>query len=62
MGQRIVIQFSGLLVALCGLSTGAIAAEIQWKHLSSKSGDLPAPPGGSTQQTGAWSATSTATA
>ena len=35
---------------------GAAAAELalpSWKQLSSKTGDLPTPPGGSTQQTGA---------
>jgi len=31
----------------------ALAADIHWKHLSSSKGDLPVPPGGSKQQTGA---------
>jgi hypothetical protein len=47
----------GLTAGLIGM-TEAWAAEsktptaIEWKHLSSKTGDLPVPPGGSTQQTG----------
>ncbi len=39
--------------ALFGLTLAATAADPQWQHLSSKSGDLPVPPGGSQQQTGA---------
>ena len=34
-------------------AVAASAADIQWQHLTSKNGDLPAPPGGSAQQTGA---------
>lgn len=39
-------------VACLALAAGAWGAEVQWRHLSSKPGDLP-PPGESTQQTAA---------
>jgi hypothetical protein len=39
--------------ALLQLVSPHAAAEIQWQHLSSAKGDLPVPPGGSKQQTGA---------
>lgn len=42
---------SSIVVILCLLTNTSIA-DIQWTPLSSKTGDLPAPPGGSTQQTG----------
>lgn len=43
-----------MFAGFCGLVLASAAgADIQWRHLSSKNGDLPAPPGGSTQQTGA---------
>ncbi len=54
-----MVTTSRLLMAaiiLAVFHTGATAADPpspSWKHLSSKTGDLPAPPGGSTQQTGA---------
>jgi hypothetical protein len=32
--------------------TSVSGAEVEWRHLSSAAGDLPAPPGGSKQQTG----------
>ena len=40
------------LLAISSVTPG-FGADVKWLHLSSKSGDLPAPPGGSTQQTGA---------
>ena len=42
-----------LLLVSLGDATAADHPFPSWKHLSSKKGDLPAPPGGSTQQTGA---------
>jgi hypothetical protein len=44
--------FLALLVALTGSSL-CVAQDPTWKDLSSKTGDLPVPPGGLTQQTGA---------
>jgi len=43
------------IVSIMSLNAAAAAdlALPSWKHLSSKNGDLPLPPGGSTQQTGA---------
>jgi hypothetical protein len=43
-----VISFVMLVVGV-----GAAGPAIRWQHLSSAKGDLPVPPGGSTQQTGA---------
>ncbi len=44
--------FVGTGIVLLILSVPINAADIQWKHLSGGSGDLPVPPGGSNQQTG----------
>ena len=44
-------RFDFLILLLVSLSIQA--ADIQWQQLSSKKGDLPAPPGGSVMQTGA---------
>lgn len=49
-------RFLSAAILLAISHTGAAAADDplpSWKHLSSKNGDLPPPPGGSTQQTGA---------
>ena len=50
-GLRTVLV--GILLGLLCCGSSVLAAEIKWQHLSSKKGDLAAPPGGSTQQTGA---------
>lgn len=42
-----------LLAISLTVATAADRPLPTWKHLSSKNGDLPVPPGGSTQQTGA---------
>ncbi len=42
---------TSLMAALC-VSICAFAAQVAWKHLSSGAGELPVPPGGSTEQTG----------
>jgi hypothetical protein len=45
--------FQIALLALLAANPGAAEPAIRWQHLSSSKGDLPVPPGGSTQQTGA---------
>ena len=45
------LALAGALLLLT--SPHSAAADIQWQHLSSSKGDLPVPPGGSKQQTGA---------
>ncbi|HAK93507.1 MAG TPA: hypothetical protein DCM87_00465 [Planctomycetes bacterium] len=46
------IRIAGAALALCVLPAASLAAEIEWTRLSSATGDLPVPAGGSTQQTG----------
>jgi len=46
-----LLSLAGL--ALISLASFAAAPDVQWQHLSSKTGQLPTPPGGSVQQTGA---------
>lgn len=46
-----LLSLAGL--ALISLAGFAAAPDVQWQHLSSKTGQLPTPPGGSVQQTGA---------
>lgn len=36
----------------CVIASDSAGSEIKWQHLSSKRGEIPTPPGGSTQQTG----------
>lgn len=42
-----------MLLGICFLTGAEVQPEPRWQHLSSRRGELPAPPGGSTQQTGA---------
>ncbi len=49
---RLSIPIGGVYVLMFGLSVGILAADPQWKHLSSQAGELPAPSGGSIEQTG----------
>ena len=51
VGHRTVSIAVLLGLLWCGLT--ALADDAKWQNLSSKKGDLPAPPGGSTMQTGA---------
>lgn len=53
--MRTSAKHSWCVVAVVVLTTlvSASASDLRWQHLSSRQGDLPAPPGGSTQQTGA---------
>jgi sugar phosphate isomerase/epimerase len=46
-------MFAVILLGLLCWALPVLAADPTWQHLSSKKGDLAAPPGGSTQQTGA---------
>ena len=48
--RSMTLMFLGILL---GIASALGAPDPVWKNLSSKRGDLPAPPGGSTQQTGA---------
>ena len=46
-------KITTLLFALCAIQRAAYGVDPAWRNLSSKRGEIPEPPGGSTQQTGA---------